>query len=233
MMKKIIPLVLVSFSCFYSSALRGQVNKNEIGAWYMYFWNTQIKQGPWGFQGDVQHRNWNTIGDLEQLLLRGGFTYTPKKANIKFTLGYGNIQTGTFGLSKDKSTEHRIYQEALFPQKIGERFYLNHRLRYEQRFVENQDLRTRYRYNMFVNVPLNNKKITDNTFYLALYNELFINGQRKITTNKTVALFDRNRIYGALGYAIKKQMKVQLGMMRQTTDALGKNQMQLSFHHTF
>lgn len=98
----------------------------------MYFWNTQIKQGPWGFQGDVQYRNWNSIGDLEQLLLRGGLTYTPKNAAIKFTLGYGNIQTGTYGSSNETSMEHRIYQEALFPQKIGERFYLTHRLRHEQ-----------------------------------------------------------------------------------------------------
>ena len=232
-MKKNILLVLVGLTCFFSNALLGQVNKDKLGAWYMYFWNTQIKQGPWGLQGDIQYRNWNAIGDLEQLLIRGGLTYTPKKANIKFTLGYGNIQTGTYGSNNETSTEHRIYQEALFPQKIGERFYLTHRLRHEQRFVENQDFRTRYRYNMFVNVPLNKKEITDHTFYLAFYNELFINGQRKIASNRTVALFDRNRLYGALGYAIKKQMKVQLGIMRQTTDALGKNQMQLSFHHTF
>ncbi len=225
-----------TFFCILGLGIKGlsaQVDKNQVGAWYMYFWSAQIKDSPWGFQGDVQHRNWNGIGDLEQLLLRGGITYSPKNANIKFTAGYGNITTGTFGSSTTTSTENRIYQEALFPQKIGERFHLNHRLRFEQRFVDGQDLRTRYRYNLFVNVPLNKKDIVAKTVYLALYNELFINGEKSIGNNKTVELFDRNRFYGGFGYAFKKNLRTQLGFMRQTNNAYGKNQLQVSLHHSF
>ena len=36
------------------------------------------------------------------------------------------------------------------------------------------------------------------TLYLALYNELFINGQRDIGNSNSVELFDRNRAYAAL-----------------------------------
>jgi len=71
-----------------------------------------------------------------------------------------------------------------------------------------------------------------NTIYLAFYNELFINGERNIGDNKKVEFFDRNRLYIALGYFIKKQLKVQLGMMTQTTNNVEKNQLQLSIHHT-
>ena len=71
-----------------------------------------------------------------------------------------------------------------------------------------------------------------NTVYLAFYNELFINGERNIGDNKKVEFFDRNRLYTALGYFIKKQLKVQLGMMTQTTNNVEKNQLQLSIHHT-
>ena len=78
------------------------------------FFNTTFNDGPWGVQGDVQYRNWNLGGDLEQLLLRGGLTYQGKDSNIKFTLGYGNITTGVYGDSKDTSSESRIYQEALY-----------------------------------------------------------------------------------------------------------------------
>ena len=140
-----------------------------MGAWYMYFFNTTFNDGPWGVQGDVQYRNWNLGGDLEQLLLRGGLTYQGKDSNIKFTLGYGNITTGVYGDSKDTSSESRIYQEALYPVKFGKRFYTNHRFRYEQRFVEGQDFRTRYRYNLFLNIPLNNEAISPkNLLYRAL-----------------------------------------------------------------
>jgi len=210
---------------------RAQINEDKLGAWYMYFYNTTIKKGPWGVQGDIQYRNFNLMGDLEQLLLRSGITYKPQNANIKFTLGYGHITTGTYGNDGSTTLESRIYQEALYPVKFGERIFTNHRFRYEQRFVEGQDFRTRYRYNLFLNIPINQKKMYKNTLYLALYNELFMNGERNIGNNKKVELFDRNRLYAALGFYIQKQFKVQLGVMTQTTNAVEKNQLQLSIHH--
>ncbi len=100
----------------------------------MYFFNTTFKENSWGVQGDIQFRNWNTGGDLEQLLIRSGLTYKPKKTDIKLTLGYGNVITGAYGDDKSTTTESRIYQEALFPVKFSGRILTNHRFRYEQRF---------------------------------------------------------------------------------------------------
>lgn len=229
-MSKIRTFLLVSFVSMNIFSAKSQViDESKMGAWYMYFFNTSHEKSKIGFQGDVQYRNWNIAGDLEQLLLRGGVTFKPEKANIKFTLGYGNITTGAFGEDNSTINESRIYQEALFPTKIGERFYLNHRLRYEQRFVEEQSLRTRYRYNLFVNVALNQKEMKEKTIYLALYDEIFING----TGMPGQSIFDRNRAYIALGYVLKKGMKFQLGIMNQTTNTVNKNQLQLSFHHAF
>lgn len=226
--------IIVSLLLVIGLAPKGQaqINEDKLGAWYMYFYNASFDKGPWGVQGDIQHRNFNSFGDLEQLLLRSGLTYKPQNTNIKFTLGYGHITTGTYGDSESTTQESRIYQEALYPVKFGKRFYTNHRFRYEQRFVENQDFRTRYRYNLFLNIPLNQHIMDEKTVYLAFYNELFINGERNIGDNKTVEFFDRNRLYIALGYFIKKQLKVQLGMMTQTTNNVEKSQLQLSIHHT-
>jgi len=212
----------------------GQVNNGKLGAWYMYFWDTQLNESQLGFQGDVQYRNWNIMGDLEQLLLRGGVTYRPLKTNIKFTLGYAFILTGEEGDDNTKTTyEHRLYQEAIFPSKVGNRYYFNHRFRFEQRFVESQDFRTRVRYNLFLNIPLNQRALITKAIYLALYNEIFINGQKSIGNGKTVELFDRNRFYLGLGYAIKTNLRLQFGWMNQTTDAVSKNQLQFSLHHVF
>lgn len=226
---------IISLICFCLISLPAfsQLNEDQLGAWYMYFWNTTIQESNIGFQGDVQYRNWNLGGDLEQLLLRGGLTYNPENTAVKFTLGYGYIRTGEFGTGKSFSVESRIYQEALLPQKVGSRFLLTHRFRYEQRFVEGQDFRTRYRYNLFLNVPLNQTSLKKGAIYLALYNELFINGQREIGGGRTVEIFDRNRLYGAVGYAVSDAMRVQLGMMEQTTDNWSKRQIQVSIHHTW
>lgn len=233
-MRKKVLLPLVAVVCLlFPKTGEAQINEDKLGAWYMYFFNTTFKEGTWGVQGDVQYRNWNIAGDLEQLLLRGGITYQPKSANIKLTLGYGNITTGTYGTSSSTVSESRIYQEALFPVQFGNRIYTNHRFRYEQRFVENQDLRTRYRYNLFLNIPLNKAEMSENTIYLALYNELFINGQRNIGEGKTVEFFDRNRLYTALGYIVSSGMKIQLGLMNQTTNGWSKKQWQISLHHKF
>ena len=230
-MKKNIINAFILVSLIIPISSSAQEKNDQLGAWYMYFYNTTFKESPWGIQGDLQYRNWNLGGDLEQLLIRSGITYQPKKAQIKFTLGYGNITTGIIGSSNVTSGEHRIYQEALYPVKFGNRIYTNHRFRYEQRFVEGQDLRTRYRYNLFINVPLNKKTLEKKAIYIALYNEIFINGQREIGENNSVEIFDRNRAYAAIGYVIKNGLSVQLGIMNQTTDNQSKNQFQVSLHH--
>ena len=131
------------------------IDEDQVGAWYMYFFDRAPKDGRWGFQGDVQYRDWELLGDMEQLLLRGGVTYRPESIDGVYTLGYANITTGAFGDSDATVNEHRIYQEALLPQTLGERVYLRHRFRYEQRWVDHQDFRTRFRYAVFASIPLN------------------------------------------------------------------------------
>lgn len=225
--------IFSAFTFLILFSAHAQPEQSKTGAWYMYFFKHQFENSQFGFQGDLQYRNWNIIGDLEQLLIRSGLTYTPNKTDVLFTLGYGNITTGEYGGSNATTSESRIYQEVLLPQKLGNRVYLAHRFRYEQRFVESQDFRTRYRYNLFLNIPFNNSSITKNTFYAALYNELFINGQTDIADNREVELFDRNRTYLGFGYVIQKGAKLQLGWMNQKTVNWGKAQLQLSFHHDF
>jgi len=210
-----------------------QIETSKTGAWYMYFFNHQFKNSQFGLQGDLQYRNWNTLGDLEQLLIRTGLTYTPKDVNALFTFGVANITTGEFGDSNETAGETRLYQEALIPQKLGKRVYLNHRFRYEQRFVENQDFRTRYRYNIFINIPFNKDGLSKDAIYGAFYNELFINGQTDIGDTRTVELFDRNRTYLGIGYVLKPGQRFQFGWMNQKTVNWGKGQFQLSFHHKF
>jgi hypothetical protein len=230
MIKKLL-LLLICISL--SPKLVSQVDEAETGAWYMYFYNTTFKDSQWGIQGDFQYRDWAGLGDMEQLLLRSGLTFKPKEANVLFTLGYAHVTSGVPGDIDDTSGESRIYQEALIPQKLGSRYFITHRFRYEQRFVEDQDFRTRYRYMLFFNVPFNKTSLEKDAIYLALYNELFINGQTDIGDGRTTELFDRNRTYMGLGYVLTPKIRVQLGWMNQKTANWGKGQLQFSMHHNF
>ncbi|WP_306643973.1 DUF2490 domain-containing protein [Sanyastnella coralliicola] len=223
-------LILFALSLAYVHVSAQQYN-DKLGAWYMYFWNTTLGESNFGFQGDLQYRSFDYGEDLEQIMLRGGFTWNPAGNKAKLTLGYANITTGVEGESTRTVVESRIYQEALLPQRFG-RFFLTHRFRYEQRFV-NDDFRTRYRYNLFLNVDLNGKELKEGCVYLALYNELFVNGQRNVDAELTVEYFDRNRLYGALGYSLKDNLRFQLGVMRQTSMSQFKDQIQVSAHHKF
>ena len=225
--------IICSFTAFLGQARAGDVDEDQVGAWYMYFWSTQLKESRFGFQGDIQFRNWDLLGDLEQLLIRGGLTFAPKAIDVKFTLGYAFILSGEFGDSNDTSKENRIYQEALLPQKLGSRTYINHRFRFEQRWVEDQDFRTRFRYNLMINIALNRKELIKGTYYYAFYNEIFINGERDIGDDKEVEYFDRNRFYNAIGYCITNTLRFQGGYMHQITDDWNKGQIQVGLHHSF
>lgn len=190
-------LTLVTLACA-AMPTSAAVDEDRLGAWYMYFFNTKFSQGPWGLQRDAQYRNWDLGGDLEQLLLRGGLTYQPKSANLLLTLGYANVTSGAFGDSSATNGEDRSYQELLLPQTVGPRVNLRHRFRYEQRWVENQDFRTRFRYALFMDAPLNRPEIEAGTLYLAVYNEVFLNGERDIGAGREVEIFDRNRFHAGV-----------------------------------
>jgi hypothetical protein len=82
-------------------------------------------------------------------------------------------------------------------------------------------------------VPLNSKDIKQKTVYIALYNEIFINGQKEIGDGRKVEFFDRNRAYIGMGYALNNKIRLQAGYMNQTTNNVDKNQLQLSLHQNF
>jgi hypothetical protein len=225
------PLLLL-VSLFFILPISAQNNTDQLGAWYMYFYTTKFKNSQFGIQGDVQYRNWNVVGDLEQLLVRSGVTYKPENTDVTLTVGAAHVTTGVIGESNQTTSETRIYQEALLPLKVGNRLYFNNRFRYEQRFVDNQDFRTRFRYNLLLNIPLNKVTLSKNVVYIALYNELFINGEKNIGNGRKVNVFDRNRFYAGLGYGISDKLRLQLGFMNQSTELFGKDQIQISLHHT-
>ncbi len=211
----------------------GKSIDDELGAWYMAFFNKQRANSQFGFQGDIQYRSWDWGGDLEQLLLRGGVTFSPKASDTLLTLGAANITSGKYGPSRETKAENRVYQEALVPQQLGQRVRLRHRFRFEQRWVESQDFRIRFRYALSVTIPLNTTEVSKGTWYLSLYDELFLNGQRDIGGGKEVDYYDRNRLYGGLGYALSDRSQLQLGYMQQSSELVNKGQLQLSLHHRF
>lgn len=212
-MKKLVVLVLFvncSLSCFSQSS--------ETGNWFIYFGNQAINK-KWSWWNEVQYRNYNVAGDLEQLLIRTGLAYNLTENNNQLLLGYGFIRSENYVSADEKVgfDEHRLYQQFITRQQFG-RFYLQHRYRIEERFLPN-DLRVRFRYFLALNVPLNQQTMTKNAWYLSAYNELFVNAE--------TPLYDRNRLYGAIGYVFNKNWRTEAGFMRQMREQNSRNQFQI------
>ncbi len=193
--------------------------KSEVGNWFIYFGNQSINK-KLNWHNEVQYRNYNLLGDLQQLLLRTGIGYNLTENNNNALLGYAFINSQRYLPDSDDkaaTNEHRIYQQFITRQNFG-RVFTQHRYRIEERFLPG-GFQTRFRYFLSLNVPVNNTTMTKNTVYTSVYNEIFLNAKSLI--------FDRNRLYGAIGYVINKNFRVETGFMTQTLESTNRNQFQI------
>lgn len=67
--------------------LFGYGQANPTGNWFIYFGNKKINN-QWNWHHEAQYRNFNVIGDIEQLLLRTGIGYNLSENNNNVHLGY-------------------------------------------------------------------------------------------------------------------------------------------------
>lgn len=144
----------------------------------------------------------------------GGYNIDEKNNVL---LGYGYILSKNYIGDTDEKVsvnEHRIFQQFTTKQSIG-KVGLSHRYRFEQRFVED-DFKMRFRYFLGVKIPLQYKEDGNNPLYLSAYNEIFLNTESSV--------FDRNRVYGGLGYTFSKQLRMELGYMNQFFETSGRDQ---------
>jgi len=210
---KTVVLILVLALPFFVQAQAG-----DLGNWLIYIGNKKLNS-KWNIHNEVQYRNYNAIGDLEQLLLRTGLGYNINEKN-NVLLGYGYILSENYIDETDQKTsvnEHRIFQQFTSKQSIG-RVGLSHRYRFEQRFVE-ADFKMRFRYFLGIKIPLQYKEEGSSPLYFSAYNEIFLNTKSSV--------FDRNRVYGGLGYTFSKQLRLELGYMNQFFETSGRDQVNL------
>jgi len=197
----------------------GLSQNSDLGNWLIYIGSKELKNG-WNIHNEVQYRNYDAVGDLEQLLLRTGLGYNLTENNNNLLLGYGYILSENYVGETDQKVsvnEHRIFQQFTTKQKVGV-LNLSHRYRFEQRFVED-DFKLRFRYFLGLKIPLQNKADGNNPLYLSAYNEIFLNTKSEI--------FDRNRLYGGLGYQFSKQLRLELGYMNQFFETSGRDQINI------
>lgn len=191
--------------------------ESNLGNWVLLFGNKNITE-KLNWHHEVQYRNYNAIGDLEQLLLRTGLGFkVDDKANL--LMGYGFIRSENYNIeaTKDVINEHRIFQQLITKQSVN-KLRFQHRYRFEQRFVED-DFKLRFRYFLGLAYPLWKDESSPRELYFSMYNEIFLNTKKDV--------FDRNRLYGGLGYRLNEMFRFELGYMNQFLNNGNRDQVNL------
>ena len=175
----------------------------------------------WSIHTEAQYRSYEVIPNTEQLLLRGGVNY--HISNTAFgSIGYANVTNYAYDndlMPGVQITENRLWQQFLMRNTLG-RISLEHRYRLEQRWVggsQNVYL-DRIRYLLRATIPVNKNKMEAKTVFVSFYNEVFIHFNDKP--------FDRNRLYGAVGYQFSPLLNIQLGYLAQTVNTITKSYLQ-------
>lgn len=209
-------LLTLAFCISLTQNLAAQTtNTSNYNNWFTYF--AQYRFDPrWAMHLDVQFRADDAVQRVNQSLLRAGAQYF-FRPDLNVTLGYAYVNTFSSSAS-DYLTEHRIWQQLIYNQSFGN-VNMTHRLRLEQRFVENPavekgDYNTGHRVRYFNRtiLPMGNNPNAKAAPYLALQNEAFVNFASS-AINKNV--FDQNRLLVAFGMLYEKHTRLEIGYMNQ------------------
>ncbi len=207
---KLKTFLIVLTIAYFSNTLYPQQQSSSIGNWGMIFNQTKL-HNKWSLHNEVQFRSYTVNPNTEQLLLRVGVNFHPSK-NVMLTAGYGWIinYKNDEGIIKNQLVdEQRLWQQLSLKDSYG-RFFIEHRYRMEERWITNNlnsEYKNRIRYLLRLSIPINNKQISKNTIFFTAYDELFVN----LTTQP----FDRNRLYGALGFQFNDLTNLQIGYLAQ------------------
>lgn len=210
---------------FFNLKLFAQVNTTDIGSWTMLFNQTRLHD-KWSLHAEVQFRSYEIKPNTEQLLIRAGVNFHAN-SSLVFTAGYGwitNYDNDEKFFKDQVVDENRIWEQVVLKNNTG-RIYFEHRYRFEQRWINassNTNYKNRIRYLLRVTVPLNNNELKKKTLFIGLYNEVFI--------NLANSPFDRNRLFGAMGYQVNSATAIQLGYLLQTVGTKSKQYLQLGLN---
>lgn len=237
-MKSLIAAIILCFLSFGQDILAQTVVDHQFNQWFMYFGNHRVHD-KLGIHTETQVRRANFATNWQQSLTRLGLDIHVNDKHI-VTAGYGFIRSWPYGLQpiNARFDEHRIWEQYIIQYKVKKTFF-HHRFRLEQRWLEQVavnaitgertttgwNYRHRFRYRLFAAIPIL-QKMNENLF-AAFYNESFVNFGFQAGQNS----YPQNRLYGAVGYTIKKGANIQIGYLNQMLRKAGG--VAYEINHTF
>ena len=207
-------LSLLTVFCLLPLYMKAQ--NTDQSAWLAIINSTRFNKS-WGLHLDVQVRSSDRLEYLRNVMFRPGLTYhLSKKTNL--TLGYllNDTYVPAGSGEYNRLSEHRVWEQFVYNMPV-KRSVLMHRLRLEQRFIEQQSsdiFSQRLRYMLRAVLPVTRQ---DSTFkrgpFVGLQNEVFFHLQNRDKLSGNI--FDQNRAYLALGYRFNPKVDLEAGYLNQ------------------
>ena len=220
-------IVFIALVTFTFSQAQDQQLVDQRNVWLNYMGNHQLSK-KFSLHTFYALRRSDFITESQQSLLRLGLNYHLPNSHLIFSTGYDWLLTYPYGKQPiaKRSNEHRIYQRFMLKSQWN-RFIFKHRFLFEQRFlIASSIFRLRIRYRFDILCPIITNVLSDKTWFLAFFNELFINHGRH--TNNRV--FNQNWAYLGIGYKYSKQFSLGIGYMNQYLSK--SNGYQIEQNHT-
>lgn len=230
MMRKILlPILLIAAT---APALAQRVTDSQQHLWISH-WGDQRISERWSFHTEGHWRRDNLGKDWQQLLLRPAINFHLND-QVLLTQGYSYYFNYAYGEHpiKYQNWEHHLFQQVqLSGQAIG-RARLQHRFRMEERFIaklvpssddpaqgefEHYTYQSRFRYRVWLTVPLGHEKVEPGVFSAQFYDEVFLN----FGDSQRSDYIHQNRISALLGYQVSKPFSVLAGYLYQTINRPG------------
>ena len=229
-------LFFVATTISYAQAPRKTTYNNLV--WLGDFSKVKLND-KWSIYFDLGLRRTDWLNKWSQTIVRPGLTYTVNE-NVSITAGVAWFNNYTANYIRP---EYRGWEQLLFTETYG-RIKVNHRLRAEQRFnqavvkdqlVNDYKYNNRFRYQLNVQIALNNKSITNKTLYLNLGDEVMVNSGKEISVN----YFDQNRLSAGIGYRLNDLFNITVSYMNvfvqksQVNTFENNNVLVLNLYHNF
>ncbi|MCG9791557.1 DUF2490 domain-containing protein [Flavobacterium algicola] len=213
---------------------------DQTNVWLSYNGNHKLTE-KFGLHTEFLLRRNEVLQNPMQTMFRFGVDYHINKdvmvtagwAHVE-TAAYGDFAEHVPSKYNNyKFNEQRIWEQLQLNHKNSGRFIFDSRFRLEQRWTQSfknfgttlspeylryddpqegyWKLRHRVRYRFRTQIPLTSAKMEDNTLFLAIADEIFVNVGERVAAN----VFDQNRLSAAFGWRFSKESNIQVGYLNQ------------------
>jgi len=223
-------IALLLLSC--APPLAGQRISTVNRDLWVSHWGDQRLTERWSIHTEAHWRRSDLGAHPQQLLLRPAVNFHLND-QVLLTQGYSyyvNHPYGAYPIAYQHH-EHHLYQQVQLTQPIG-RVGLQHRFRMEERFIarmvpagsdatqgvrDGYTYQNRFRYRVWITIPLNRPTVGPGVLTANLYDEVFLT----FGDSERLDMLQQNRLSLLLGYQVTRPLSILLGYLHQTVQRPG------------